>query len=57
MNGSDYEIKEEYKRYYSALTDFHRWLIKNSQLGGKIILDKLIEYENNDGVEIKELIK
>jgi len=63
-NGNDYEIKEDYRRYYSALTQFHRWLVKNSQLEvgvgiyeNKVILDKLIEYENNNGVEIKELIK
>jgi len=56
-NGNDYEIKEEYRRYYSALVQFHRWLIENSQLKGKIIMDKLIEYENNNGVGIKELIK
>ena len=63
-NGSSFEIEEEYKKYYIALHDFHRWLEKDifklQEIGGyrmntemkKYVLDKLKEIEKESGVEI-----
>ncbi len=63
-NGSDFEIKEEYKRYYTALHSFHRWLEKDicelRKIGGyslnvemkKYVLYKLKEIEEENRIEI-----
>lgn len=63
-NGSDFEVKEKYKKHYIALHKFHRWLEKDifklQEIGGyrmntemkKYILDKLKEIEEENGVEI-----
>ena len=65
-NGSDFEVKEEYKKYYIALHNFHRWLKKDircKELSNKMagcnfglegesrIFSKLIEIEKENGVE------
>jgi len=64
-NGTDFEVKEEYKKYYTALVNFHRWLERDIselvKVGGyslniemkKYVLYKLKEIEEDSGVEIR----